>query len=156
MAGEPIAEGLFTWPSEEPQLIGGRCSACGAISFPVRHGCAKCGSTDVQQHLIGRSGTLWTWTSYGFAPKAPFNGNVGVGADAVPWYVGLVEVPGEIRVEALLVGVSRETLEIGMPMRLIVVPFRRDESGAETVTFAFTPEGKDPQYSETDGAVAHA
>ena len=146
MTGEPIAEDLFTWPDDEPRLVGARCERCGAITFPVRTGCARCGSTDLGRHLLGRSGTLWTWTSQGFAPKAPFTGNVGVGPDDVPWFVGLVELPGELRVEGLLTGVTQETLRIGMPMRLVVVPFRRDKAG-EVVTFAFTPETSEESVS---------
>jgi uncharacterized OB-fold protein len=156
MGGTPIAEGLFTWPSDEPRLIGGRCGACGALSFPVRTGCARCGSTDVTQHELGSRGTLWTWTSQGFVPKEPFAGNVGTGPDALPWYVGLVELPGELRVESLLVDVSEDILRIGMPVRLVVVPFRRDEDGDELLTFAFTPDpaGVAAATSETELARA--
>ncbi len=32
----PVAEGLFTWPSEEPRLIGSELD--GVISFPARPG----------------------------------------------------------------------------------------------------------------------
>jgi uncharacterized OB-fold protein len=141
VSGEPIVDGLFTWPSEEPRLIGGRCGRCAAITFPVRAGCSRCGSTGLETTLLGRRGSLWTWTSQGFLPKEPFNGNRAIGPDAVPWYVGLVELPGELRVETLLVGVTQETLEIGMPVELVVVPFRVDEEGREIVTFAFAPVG---------------
>lgn len=140
MNGQPIAEGLFTWPSAEPQLIGNRCGSCGEITFPARGGCARCGSTQLERHLLGRRGTLWTWTSQGFAPKEPFTGNTGhFTADSVPWFVGLVELPGELRVESLLVDVPQEQLAIGMPLELVVVPFRVDDEGREIVTFAFTP-----------------
>jgi uncharacterized OB-fold protein len=152
---EPIAEGLFTWPSEEPQLIGNRCTACDAVTFPSRGGCARCGSTDLERHLLGTRGTLWTWTSQGFAPKAPFTGNAGFSDDAVPWYVGLVELPGELRVESLLVGVTQESLEIGMPVRLVVVPFRVDAEGREFMTFAFAPDESDGRSSEREAEKAH-
>jgi len=156
VGSEPIADGLFTWPSDEPRLIGGRCVQCGAISFPVRAGCARCGATGLESHLLGPRGTLWTWTSQGFVPKEPFSGNVGTGGDAVPWFVGLVEIPGELRVESLLVGVTQETLEIGMPMRLVVVPFRIDDAGNEIVTFAFTRDESGVQQSTGETELAHA
>jgi uncharacterized protein len=140
VGAEPIAEGLFTWPDDEPKLIGAHCGSCGAISFPARTGCGRCGSTDLQRHLLGGRGTLWTWTSQGFVPKAPFDGTVGFGPDDVPWFVGLVELAGELRVEGLLVGVTPETLRIGMPMRMVVVPFRTDGAGTEVVTFAYAPD----------------
>ena len=156
MGSEPIAEGLFTWPSEEPQLIGRRCGACGAVTFPARGGCGRCGSTELEQHLLGRRGILWTWTSQGFPPKAPFTGNATFSLDTVPWFVGLVELPGELRVESLLVGVTQEALEFGMPLRLVVVPFRTDDDGREVVTFAFTPDVPDEQSSSRETETAHA
>lgn len=156
MSATPIAEGLFTWPSDEPRLIGGRCGACGALSFPVRSGCARCGSTDVARHELARTGTLWTWTSQGFVPKDPFAGNVGTGVDALPWFVGLVELPGELRVESLLVDVTQDDLRIGMPVRLVVVPFRREDDGSEVLTFAFTPDPAAEPAGKTGTEMAHA
>jgi uncharacterized protein len=140
VASRPIAEGLFTWPDDEPSLIGARCRECGATTFPVRSGCPRCGATGLESCTLGRDGTLWTWTSQGFAPKAPFSGNLlAGGGNFTPWYVGLIEIPGQLRVEGLLVNVTEDTLKIGMPMRMVVVPFRVEDSGEEVVTFAFAP-----------------
>ena len=36
-------EGVFTWPSDEPQLIGGRCVGCAAVAFPLPPSCPRCG-----------------------------------------------------------------------------------------------------------------
>jgi uncharacterized OB-fold protein len=156
MDSEPIAEGVFTWPSKEPQLIGNRCNACSAITFPVRAGCARCGSTDLERHLLGRRGTLWTWTSQGFLPKEPFSGNLGFSSETVPWFVGLIELPGELRVESLLVGVTQEALKIGMAVRLVVVPFHLDIAGHEVVTFAFTPDASVELQSARETEMADA
>ena len=46
MAQVPVAEGIFTWPSDEPQLIGSRCAACGIVTFPAQDSCPRCASTD--------------------------------------------------------------------------------------------------------------
>ncbi len=35
---------LFTWPSDEPRLIGGACADCGAVSFPRPTSCSRCTS----------------------------------------------------------------------------------------------------------------
>ncbi len=32
----PVAQGVFTWPSDEPRLIGSRCDACGTYDFPAQ------------------------------------------------------------------------------------------------------------------------
>ena len=35
MVQRAFADDVFTWPSDEPQLIGGRCTECGAVTFPM-------------------------------------------------------------------------------------------------------------------------
>ena len=138
MAQVPIAEGVFTWPSTEPQLIGDRCGACGMVAFPKQGACPRCASTDVREHLLARRGRLWAWTTQSFAPPSPpYSGPSG---DAfVPFGVGYVELPGEVKVETRLTETDPERLAHGMEMELVVVPFRTDEHGNEVVTFAFRP-----------------
>jgi uncharacterized OB-fold protein len=140
VAAVPIAQGLFTWHEGEPTLIGGQCPRCEAVTFPFRPGCPRCGAADLDQRLLSRTGTLWTWTSQGFLPKAPFTGQFVSAEDFQPWFVGVIELPGELRLESLLVGCAQDTLRIGMPMRLVTMPFRTDDAGEEVVTFAFTPD----------------
>ena len=90
---------------------------------------------------LGDRGTLYSWTSQGFPPKAPFRGEFGAKEGFTPWLIGLVEIPGMLRVEALLSDISEGTVAIGMPLRLVLVPFRTDaETGLEIVTFAFAPD----------------
>ena len=134
----PVGEGLFTWPAEAPQLIGSRCQACGAVSFPQQDSCPRCTSTDVVRHLLSRTGTLWTWTVQGFRPKSPpYEGPV----EFAPYPVGYVELPGELKVETLLVDVEPEDLRIGMEMELTIVPFASSATEDPLVTFAFRPIG---------------
>ena len=71
----------------------------------------------------------------------------------VPWYVGLIEIPGLLRVESLLVDCGADDLEFGRPMRLVIVPFRRVEPDVEVVTFAFAP---DSPTATTDPEARHA
>jgi uncharacterized OB-fold protein len=138
MPARPIADDLFTWAEDNPALIGGCCQDCGAYTFPRRDGCPRCGATNVAACELSRTGTLWTWTSQGFLPKAPFSGTF-MSDPFEPWYVGLIELPGQLRVESILVGCTQDTLRIGMPMRLVTLPFSSDGAGDETVTFAFAP-----------------
>jgi uncharacterized OB-fold protein len=132
----PVAEGLFTWPSDDPQLIGSRCVTCGVVSFPAQESCPSCTGTSVERHLLHRSGTLWTWTVQGFRPKSPpYEGPV----EFDPYPVGYVELPGEVKVETLLVDVTPTQLQIGMAMELAIVPFRSSVTDEPLVTFAFRP-----------------
>jgi len=139
MARVPIAEGVFTWPSDEPRLIGGRCAACSIVTFPSQDSCPRCASTDMAQHLLSRRGRLWAWTTQEFPPPAPpYTGPTG--AAFVPFGIGYVELADEVRVETRLTKTTG--LTIGMDMELVLVPFRTDGDGNEVVTFAFRPVGE--------------
>jgi uncharacterized OB-fold protein len=140
MARVPVAEGVFTWPADEPRLIGGRCGDCGIVTFPMQPSCPRCASTGMREHLLARRGRLWAWTTQHFPPPAPpYSGPAG--ADFEPFGVGYVELDGEVRVEARLTTTDPEVLVPGTEMELVVVPFRTDDSGDEVVTFAFRPVG---------------
>ena len=138
MTRVPVAEGIFTWPSDDPQLIGSRCRACGIVTFPTQESCPRCASTDMREQLLPRRGRLWAWTTQEFPPPSPpYEG--ASGEDFVPFGVGYVELPGELKVEARLTDADAEQLTEGMDMELVVVPFRTDHEGNEVVTFAFRP-----------------
>lgn len=138
MAQIPVAQGIFTWPSDEPRLIGSRCAACGIVTFPTQDACPRCASPEMAEHLLARRGRLWAWTTQEFPPPSPpYAGPTG---DAfVPYGVGYVELGDEVRVETRLT--QTDGLRIGMDMELVLVPFRTDEEGTEVVTFAFRPAG---------------
>ncbi|HKY15424.1 MAG TPA: OB-fold domain-containing protein [Microthrixaceae bacterium] len=133
-----FAPDVFTWPSDEPQLIGGRCTNCSAVTFPQTGSCARCGSTEVDAHLLPRRGTLWTFTTQGFLPKEPYAGGE-TQETFQPYGVGMVELGDEVRIEGRLTEADPERLQIGMAMELVIIPFRTDPDGTEVMTFAFTP-----------------
>ena len=138
MAQVPVAEGIFTGPSDEPQLIGSRCSSCGIVTFPAQDSCPRCPSTEMAEHLLARRGRLWAWTTQNFPPPSPpYSGPSG--SDFVPFGVGFVELPGEVKVESRLTESDPDVLAAGMEMELVLVPFRADDDGNEVVTFAFRP-----------------
>ncbi|HEY8155481.1 MAG TPA: OB-fold domain-containing protein [Myxococcota bacterium] len=138
MSRIPVAEGIFTWPGDDPRLIGSRCAACGIVTFPAQGSCPRCASTGMAEHLLPRRGRLWAWTTQAFPPPSPpYAGPKG--DDFVPYGVGYVELGGELKVEARLT--ETKGLEIGMAMELVLVPFRTDDQGNEVVTFAFRPVG---------------
>ena len=45
----PIQEGLYTWPSERPQLIASRCKACGEVTFPKQDSCPGCTGRNAEE-----------------------------------------------------------------------------------------------------------
>lgn len=133
----PIEEGLFTWPSDSPRLIGSECANCGAVVFPAQSGCPRCASDDTHDKELSTRGSLWTWTIQGFPPKSPpFAGDT---TNFEPFGVGYVELPGEVKVETRLTVADPEKLTIGMEMELTFLPLYTDEDGNEVITFAFAP-----------------
>lgn len=136
MARVPVAEGVFTWPSDEPRLIGSRCAACEIVTFPSQDSCPRCASTEMAEHLLSRRGRLWAWTTQEFPPPSPpYAGPTG--ADFKPYGVGYVELADGVRVETRLT--ETKGLRIGIDMELVLIPFRTDGDGNEVVTFAFRP-----------------
>jgi uncharacterized OB-fold protein len=134
----PIAEGIFTWPAEDPRLIGSRCTACEIVTFPAQDSCPRCASMAMAQHLLPRRGALWAWTTQDFPPPSPpYAGPAG--SAFKPFAVGYVELPGEVKVEARLTEADPDRLRHGMEMELVLVPFRTDDDGNEVITFAFRP-----------------
>ena len=130
----PVAEDLFEGPDDAPRLVGSRCRACGVVTFPRQGSCPRCTSTDVERHLLARTGTLWTWTIQCFPPKSP--PYAGDPESFAPYGVGYVELGGEVRVEGRLTESDPERLRIDMPMEVTLVPAPGD---GDTVTFAFRP-----------------
>ena len=132
-----IAE-VFTWPSDEPQLIGARCTACGATTFPVQDRCPRCGTATMAEVLLPRRGTLVSWTTQEFPPVVPYAGD-DTGASFEPFGVGLVQLDDVVRVESRLTESDPARLDFGIEVELRVVPFYVDADGTEIVTFAFAP-----------------
>jgi uncharacterized OB-fold protein len=135
----PVAPGLFTWPSDEPRLIGSRCADCGVMTFPAQRDCPGCTGDRMQEALFDRRGTLWTFTTQGFVPKSPPYSIEEDPDTFVPYAVGYVEFAGQARVEGRILENDPAKLVIGMEMEVVVVPFREDDDGNQVMTYAFRP-----------------
>lgn len=134
----PIAEGLFTWPSAHPALLGSRCQQCSVATFPAADSCMACSSQDVRVEELPTRGTLWTWTVQRFMPKSPYRSNESA-ESFTPYGVGYLELPGGVRVEGRLTENDPEKLRIGMPMEVVFDTYRTDENGDEVINFFFRP-----------------
>jgi uncharacterized OB-fold protein len=139
----PVAEGLFTWPSDEPRLIGAQCADCGLVSFPAGSACQRCGGTDATDKLLSDRGTLWTFTTQDFRPPSPPYDGADTAATFQSYALGYVELSGEVMVEARLTEPDPARLAIGQPMRLAIVPYSVSADGTQVMTFAFAPAGEE-------------
>lgn len=135
----PLAPGLFTWPSDDPALLGGRCGSCGYVAFPFRQYCLACGRPEMAEIELPRRGRLWTFTTQQFRPPAPPYAGADTAESFVPYGVGYIELPQACKVESRLTVADPAQLSIGQEMELAIVPFGVTSEGHHTVTFAFRP-----------------
>ncbi len=135
----PIAPGLFTWPSNDPRLLGSQCNKCGVVTFPAQQSCPACSGESVEAIELARRGTLWTWTIQGFLPNKPPYSGPETAENFKPFGVGYVELPGQVRVESRLRCKDLNALKIGMEMEFVVEKYVEDESGRDVMAFFFKP-----------------
>lgn len=134
----PIAEGLFTWPSNDPRLLGSRCRACGVVTFPAQSSCPACSANDSETIELERRGTLWTWTVQNFLPNRPPYDGPETPETFKPFAVGYVELPGQTRVETRIKTEDIDKLAIGMELELVVEPYTKRD-GKDVVAYFFQP-----------------
>ena len=133
----PITEGFFTWPAEEPQLIGGRCQSCGRYFFPKTYplhmiGCRK---QEVEDVLFSRRGKLRTYTWQYYTPPPPYRGP----DPFVPYSIGMIELPEGLTVVGIMTDCTEKDLEVDIGVELVVEPLYTDEQGVEHLTWKFRP-----------------
>jgi len=133
----PIIEGLFTWPSDKPQLIASRCKKCRTVSFPKA---AFCGNPDceklrenVEEIKLSNSGTLWSFTTQIYAPPAPFKKD-----PFEPYGIGMVDTEEGLRVLGILT--SNDNLKLGMKVEMTAGKLYEDEEN-EYITWMWKPVG---------------
>ena len=131
MSGPPLVDATLFAESDTLALVGSRCRTCATVTFPRQVSCPRCASVDVEPHTLATEGTLWAFTEQLFPPKPPYAVQ---GADFRPYFVGYVELGGEVIVESRIVA-APGSLRIGQPVRLITEAF----APGDVVTFAFTP-----------------
>ncbi len=117
-------------------LLGNRCEACGEAYFPAQTGCARCCSSVLAPCDIGERGILWSWTIQSFLPKSPYNSGESE-STFKPFGVGYVQMPIGLKVESRLTPADPAWLRIGVPMELILEPYRTRADGGVVSTFAF-------------------
>jgi uncharacterized OB-fold protein len=134
----PVAEGIFTWPSDKPHLIVSRCKKCGTVSFPKSPICRNpnCGNkTDVEETLLTRRGKLLTYTLVCYPPPPPYVAS----KPFVPFPIGEVAFPEGIAIIGQMTGCKYENLKIGMEVEMVVDKLFEDEKGDEVVGWKFRP-----------------
>jgi len=133
----PIIEGLFTWPSDKPQLIASRCKKCGTVTFPKAAFCANPNCEKVRENVevikLSNSGTLWSFTTQIYAPPEPFKKE-----PFEPYGIGMVDTEEGLRVLGILT--SNDNLKVGMKVEMTAEKLYEDEEN-EYITWMWKPVG---------------
>jgi uncharacterized OB-fold protein len=138
----PLAEGLFTWPADEPELIAGRVPGTDRVLFPrPEHVMADDGSlVETEEIRLPRRGNLWTFTTQRFRPPASKDSTTAFSEENFrPFTVGYIELPGFLKIQTRITEADPDRLRIGQEMELVMEPFGQDTQGRDVVTFAFSP-----------------
>lgn len=134
----PLIEGLFTWPSDRPQLIASRCKKCGALFFPKVPYCGNpdCPKDKANMELvnISNTGIIYTYTIHQYAPAIPFKMD-----PFKPYGVAMVDVPEGLRVLGMTT--TTEGLKIGQKVEMTVGTLYEDAENAY-ITWMWKPVEK--------------
>lgn len=142
MSPKPIADNLFREVDGEVSLVGGRCRSCDAVMFPMRSTCNRCDDGgQLGEELLPRRGTVWTWTTQSFLPKAPYIGHE-TEADFSGFVVGYVDLPGACMVQTRIdvpAEQAGQLAPIGTEVESVAIDFACQPDGEVRRTYAFRP-----------------
>jgi uncharacterized OB-fold protein len=144
-AAIPISEGIFTsLDPNKTRLIGSLCSSCGHHVFPALAACPRCCGRSIEKVELHRRGTLWTWTKQCFMPPSPpYDGPESAPEQFQPFFLGMVELPGQCRVMSRLLFEDETSIGIGMPLELTLFTYAQSSKGVSRVAYAFRPVAQD-------------
>lgn len=133
----PVGEGLFEWPSNEPQLIGTHCKSCGDYFFPVTFTCHNplCKDKEIEHVKLSRKGKVGSYTILHYPPPPPF-----VAADPFePVPVVQVEIPEGINIIGMMDQCKPEDVRIGMEVELVIGKIYSSEEKKDIIGWKFRP-----------------
>lgn len=114
-----------------PTLIGGCCGHCGCLVWGVRAMCPRCWATDKQEEVaLPHSGSLYSMTTVQRAP----------GGYRAPYAVGVVDLPGDVRVFGRIHWPDGSRWRPGAEMELIVERVDFDGGLPSILVPAFRPK----------------
>ena len=109
-----------------------KCSKCEKVFFPPRRVCSQCGTREFEKTQLPQEGKVETFTVIRVAPTGF--------SDEAPYAVGIVSLPGGIKVTAQIVDCDPTRLTIGDRVRLEFRKIRQDgDSGILCYGYKFVP-----------------
>lgn len=136
MTATMVVDGLVAAGPDGPQLIGAHCAGCATTYFPERQHCANpsCDADRMAPRLLPAQGTLYSYTFQRYMPPPPFRMD-----DWAPYLLGLVDLGEGVQVMGMLAGLDTDTVQIGMPLRLVTETLFTDAQTGPMATYKFAP-----------------
>lgn len=115
-------------------LEGRRCGDCGTVFHPVRFRCPRCGSANLPNVSLPKTGMIMAATKvYQTGPESMI---------ATPYAVALIQIDSGPLIEAVsATGLNEQTLLAGRRVRLVIETLGKDESGEEVMAYRFSLDG---------------
>ncbi|MBC7174491.1 MAG: OB-fold domain-containing protein [Polyangiaceae bacterium] len=118
----PAAPGWVSGTRDEAHLVGTRCKACGTYYFPKETTFCRspiCEGTEFEEVELSRRGTLWSFTSNGYEPPAPY---VSPTKPFEPFAIAAVELEREklVVLGMVVAPLQCADLRVGMEMELVL------------------------------------
>ncbi|MFH0811715.1 MAG: Zn-ribbon domain-containing OB-fold protein [Pseudomonadota bacterium] len=135
----PVVEGFMTTalsPPEQVCLTGSRCLSCGVALLGKRHACENCASTNLEDVIFSKRGTVYSYTIVLYPPPQPYAGSV---APFIPYPIAWVDLPEGARILSTLTDCKPDEVKIGMEVELVVEKGWEDEKGNEVMIYKFKP-----------------
>jgi uncharacterized OB-fold protein len=136
----PVIEGWFTLDEDRPQLLGSRCSSCGARFFPKTPACRNpdCGHGELEEVPLSRTGRVWSFTDNRYKPPPPY-----VAPEPFePYAIAAVELADErmVVLGQLVPGADVAALVVGAEMELALGTLYEDDEH-EYLVWKWRPTG---------------
>src|SRR3972149_7912699 len=133
----PVVDGLFTETPEGPRLLGSRCTTCGTPYFPKAPVCRNpdCRVTSLEDAAFGPRGKIWSYSVQDYPPPPPAKYE----EPYTHYALGLVDLPGGLRVRARTSTPNPEDVRPGMEVQLVLERLYTDPEGNEVITWKFQP-----------------
>ncbi|MFP3290201.1 MAG: Zn-ribbon domain-containing OB-fold protein [Nitrososphaeria archaeon] len=100
------------------RLIGSRCKKCGAEYYPPVKVCKKCGSVEIEEKEMPKTGTIVSFTKL-TEPPVDFK-------DYAPVYLAMIRLDNGILVLGQLADVESEEIKIGAKVMATIRKWTED------------------------------
>jgi uncharacterized OB-fold protein len=133
-------DGWFTVDTDQPHLLGTRCSTCGTTFFPREEQMCRnpsCDGTEFEEVELSRTGTVWSYTNAAYQPPDPY---IPTTDPYEPFAIAAVRLAAEemVVLGQVVEGVGVEDLHTGMEMELALETLYT-EDGTDHLVWKWRP-----------------